>query len=60
MKEMNEKGRLVDKHYIDVSGPIMPHNVQLLKAVLDGAQDHYSIQYDKITSSFNQYFQLKQ
>ena len=60
VKEMDRNGKLVDKHYMDIAGPILPHNLQLLRSILDSTQQHYFIQCHELTSSFNQYFQTKQ
>lgn len=60
MKASNESGKLVDKHCLDLSGPILPHTVQLLKHILDSTEGT-SIHYHQLntTSIFNNYFQLK-
>lgn len=54
-------GELIDQYLLDLAGPIMPHNMQLLGTPLNTMQQQYAIQYHhcEATLSFNQFFQSK-
>lgn len=52
---------LIDHYLLDLAGPIMPHNMELLGTSLNTMQQQYTIQYHhcEATLSFNQFFQAK-
>lgn len=57
VKEAKSDGELVDQYCIDLVGPILPRNLQLLTKFLNYMQQPYSIQDHKCeaTLSFNHF-----
>lgn len=57
MEASREKCTLTKNYCLDITGPTLPHNMQMLKKVLDQSDSHYTVQsHVSGTSAFNQYF----
>ncbi len=55
MMDPDQGGNLMGSHCMDITGPMMPHNVQQVKAVLNYKQ-HCTIKISPQGADFNKYF----